>query len=85
MQKRHNLLEIKNTLRQQISEALNEGYMNVEIEIFDMNLNGTYSVKGSFNVVPFLSTTLKRKGTFVTELDENLQIVSLKLTEDKQQ
>ena len=85
MQKRHNLIEIKNTLRQQISEALNEAYMSAEIEIFDMNLNGTYFVKGSFKVVPFLSTTIKRKGTFETELDENLQIVSLKLTEDKQQ
>jgi hypothetical protein len=85
MQKRHNLVEIKNTLRQQISEALNEVYMSAEIEISDMSLNGTYSVKGSFKVVPFLSTTVKRKGTFVTELDDNLQVVSLKLTEDKQQ
>jgi len=83
MQTKHELLEIKNALRKELSEALNEGYMTAEIEISEMNVNDTYSIKGSFKVVPFLSP-VKRKGKFETKLDENLKIVTLKITEDQQ-
>jgi len=85
MQTRHELYEIKSALRKEISEALNETYMSAEIEIFEINVNDTYSIKGSFKVTPFLSQTVKRKGKFETKLDENLKIVTLKITEDQQQ
>jgi hypothetical protein len=84
MQTKHDLFEIKNALKKEISEALNEAYMSAEIEIFEINTNDTYAVKGSFKVVPFLSATTKRKGKFETTLDENLKIVNLKITEDQQ-
>lgn len=85
MQTKHEIFQIKNALKKEISEALNEGYMSAEIEISEMDVNGTYSVKGSFKVVPFLSQAVKRKGKFETKLDENLKIVTLKITEDEQQ
>jgi hypothetical protein len=85
MQTRHELYEIKSVLKKEISEALNEGYMGAEIEISEITVNEAYSVKGSFKVTPFLSQTVKRKGKFETKLDENLKIVTLKITEDQQQ
>ena len=85
MQTRHEMYEIKSALRKEISEALNETYMSAEIEISEINVNGTYSIKGSFKVTPFLAQTVKRKGKFETTLDENLKIVTLKITEDQQQ
>ena len=78
------MYEIKNALKSEITEALNETYMSIEIEISEVNINDAYSVKGSFKVVPFLSQTIKRKGKFETKLDENLKIVTLKITEDQQ-
>ena len=84
MQPKRELYEIKNALRKEISEALNEAYLSAEIEISEINANDAYSVKGSFKVVPFLSQTVKRKGKFETKLDENLKIVTLKITEDQQ-
>jgi hypothetical protein len=84
MQTKHELYEIKNTLKREISEALNEAYMSAEVEISEINVSDTYSIKGAFKVVPFLSQTIKRKGKFETKLDENLKIVTLKITEDQQ-
>ena len=74
MQTRHELYEIKSALRKEISEALNETYMSAEIEIFEINVNDTYSIKGSFKVTPFLSQTVKRKGKFETTMNENLKL-----------
>ena len=85
MQTKRELYEIKNALKKEISEALNETYTSTDIEISEINVNDAYSVKGSFKVVPFLSATAKRKGKFETKLDENLKIVTLKITEDQQQ
>ena len=84
MQTKHAMYEIKNALKTEIREALNETYMSIEIEISEMNVNDVYSVKGSFKVLPFLSQTITRKGKFETKLDENLKIVTLKITEDQQ-
>lgn len=84
MQTKHNLSDIKFTLRKELSEALNEGPFGAEIEISEINTTDTYSIKGSFKVVSFLSTTVKRKGKFETKLDENLKIVTLKITDDQQ-
>ena len=84
MQTKHAMYEIKNALKNEISEALNEMYMSIVIEVSEMNVNDTYSIKGSFKVVPFLSQTIKRSGKFETKLNENLKIVSLKITEDQQ-
>ena len=85
MQTKRELYEIKNALKKEISEALNETYTSTDIEISEINVNDAYSVKGSFKVVPFLSPTVKRTGKFETKLDENLKIVTLKITEDQQQ
>lgn len=84
MQTKHELFEIKNALKKELSEALNEAFMSAEIEISEMKVNDTYSIKGSFKVVPFLAPVVKRKGRFETTLDENLKIVNLKITEDQQ-
>ena len=84
MQTKYDLSEVKFALKKEISEALNEGVLGAEIEISEMKVNGTYSVKGSFKVVQFLSQTVKRKCKFETTLDENLKIVNLKITEDQQ-
>jgi len=85
MQTKREMYEVKNALKKEISEALNEIYTSTEIEISEINVNDNYSVKGSFKVVPFLSQTVKRKGKFETTLDENLKIVTLKITDDQQQ
>jgi hypothetical protein len=77
------MYEIRNVLQQELSAALNE--FGLEIEISEMNTNDYYDVKGKFKVTPFLSQAVKRKGKFETTLDENLKIVTLKITEDQQQ
>ncbi|MCJ7763013.1 hypothetical protein MUP38_06130 [Candidatus Bathyarchaeota archaeon] len=82
MQTKHELSEIRYALQKAISEALNEVYFTAEIEIHEINVNENYSVKGAFKFVPFLSQTIKREGKFETKLDENLKIVTLKITED---
>ena len=84
MQTKHELYQIKNALKKEISEALNEAEISADVEISEINANDAYSVKGSFKVIPFLSQTAKRKGKFETKLDENLNIVTLKITEDQQ-
>ena len=84
MQAKHGILEIKNALKREIAEALNETWLTIEIEISEMNINDAYSVKGTFKIVTFLSATVKRKGKFESNLDENLKIVCLKITEDQQ-
>jgi len=82
MQTKRSMYEIKNGLQQEISAALNESY--VELEITEMNTDDNiYEVKGKFKVKPFLSETVKRKGKFEAKLDENLKIVNLKITEDQ--
>ena len=83
MQTKRSMYEIRNVLQQEISAALNESY--AEIEISEMNTKDNFEVKGKFKVTPFLSQTVKRKGKFETTLDENLKIVTLKITEDQQQ
>jgi hypothetical protein len=85
MQTKHGVYEIKNALKKEITEALNETYSSIEIEFSEVNINDAYTVKGSFKVVPFLATVAKRKGKIEAKLDENLKIVTLKITEDQQQ
>ena len=78
------MYEIKSALKREISEALNESYSSIEMEFSEVNINDAYSVKGSFKVVPFLSQTIERKGKIEAKLDDNLKIVTLKITEDQQ-
>jgi hypothetical protein len=82
MQNKRSMYDIRNALQQEISSALNESF--AEIEISETTANDSYEVKGKFKVTPFLSSTIKRKGKFEAELDENLKIVTLKITEDQQ-
>ena len=84
MQTKQGIYDIKNALKKEISEALNETYSSIEIEFSEVNINDTYSVKGSFKVVPFLASVSKRKGKIEAKLDDNLKIVTLKITEDQQ-
>ncbi len=84
MQTKQGIYEIKNALKRELSEALNEAYASIEIEFSDVNINEIYLVTGSFKVVPFLATVAKRKGKIEAQLDGNLKIVSLKITEDQQ-
>ena len=84
MQAKQGVSEIKNALKKELSEALNEPYSTIETEFSEVNINETYQVKGTFKVTPFLSPTTKRTGKIEAKLDDNLKIVSLKITEDQQ-
>jgi len=85
MKTRHSMYEIRNVLQGEISGAINETSLSLEIEIPEVNVEGeTYLVKGTFKVIPFFSLTLKRKGKFEAKLDEDLKIISLKITEGVQ-
>jgi hypothetical protein len=85
MPAKQGVYEVKSVLRKELSEALNETPPSIEIELSEVNINETYSVKGSFKVVPFLSATSKKTGKIEAELDDKLKIVSLKISEDQQQ
>jgi len=75
--------EIRYALVREIAEALNESYYGTYVEIKEKTLEEkTYSVKGTFKIVPFLSYTVKRKGTFEAKLDDNLRVVNLQIKED---
>lgn len=79
------LYTIKDALRRAISTALDEIYINVTVEMPELNVEGeNYSVKGTLKVIPFLSNVVKRKGKFEAKLDKNLKIISLKITEENQ-
>ena len=84
MQEKKDVYQIKNALKRQISEALNEPYSTIEMEFAEVNITEAYQVKGTFKVTPFLSATTKRTGKIEAKLDDNLKIVSLKITEDQQ-
>jgi len=74
--------EIRYALQLEISGALDETYYSTHVEIKEKKIEGkTYSVKGTFEITPFLSSIVKRKGSFVAMLDENLKVVSLQITE----
>ena len=79
------LYTIKDALRRAISTALDESYVNVLVEMPELNIEGEiYSVKGTLRVVPWFSYIVKRKGKFEAKLDKNSKIVSLKITEETQ-
>jgi len=82
MKARHSTYDIRNTLEKEISAALNEFLLTLNIEISEINTDGTYSIKGIFKVVPFLWPTPKKKGKFEAKLDEDLKIINLKITEE---
>ena len=84
MQAKQGVSEIKNALKKELSEALNEPYSTIEIEFSEVNINETYSIEGTFKVTPFLSATTKRTGKIEAKLDDNLKIVNLKITDDQQ-
>lgn len=85
MKTQRSIYEIRNTLQTNISAALNASYTSLNIEISELNTDGTYSIKGTFKITPFLQSTIKRKGTFDAKLDEDLKIISLKITEETSQ
>lgn len=77
------MYEIRNALRTEISDALNEPYLSLDVVILEINVDGgTYSVQGTFKVTPLFSTIVRRRGKFEAKLDENLKIISLKITEE---
>jgi len=82
MKARHSTYDIRNILEKEISAALNESLIALNIEISEINTDETYSIKGIFKVIPFLWATIKRKGKFEAKLDEDLKIINLKITEE---
>ena len=75
--------KIKNVLEREIAAALGQSYMITQVEILDMNMEGeSYSVNGSYKVLPLLAYSPIRKGKFNTKLDMNLKVVSLKIQEE---
>jgi len=75
--------EIRYALVREIAEALNESYYGTYVEIKEKTLEGkTYSVKGTFKIVPLLSRMVKRKGSFEAKLDDNLRVINLQIKED---
>jgi len=78
------MYEIRQVLEREISEALNEPYLALGVEISEINVTeGTYSIKGTFKVTPLFSSIARRRGNFETKLGEDLKIISLKITEEK--
>lgn len=83
MKDKHSMYEIREALQKEISGALNEPSIILDVEIPEVNMEGEiYSVKGAFRVTPFFSAVTRRKGKFEAKLDEDLKIISLKITED---
>lgn len=82
MKTRHSTYEIRDALRMEIAGALNEPNIILDVEISEVNVEGTYSIKGAFKVTPLFSSITKRKGRFDAKLDEDLKIISLKITEE---
>ena len=79
----HSLNEIRYALETEIAGALSESFFSTRVEISETSSEEeVYSVKGTFKVIPFLSSVVKRKGKFDAKLDQNLRILSIKLTED---
>jgi len=77
------MYEIREALQKEIAGALNEPYPILDVEIPEIDVKeGTYSIKGAFKVTPLLSSIAKRKGKFEAKLDEDLKIISLKITEE---
>lgn len=84
MKARHSMYRIRNASRTAIAGALNEPLLILDAEIHEIDVEeGIYSIKGAFKVTPLLSSTARRKGKFEAKLDEDLEILSLKITEEK--
>lgn len=82
----HSSNAIRHALEWEIAGALDESYYVTHVEIKEKNMEGkTYLVKGTFKIIPFLSSAVKRKGSFEAKLDENLKVLSFQITEDSQQ
>lgn len=84
MSVRYSTSDIRFALEREIGGALNETYMSTSVEISELTLDSeTYSVKGTFSITPFLSSTVKKKGTVEAKFDKNLKLVSIKMPESK--
>jgi len=82
MQNRQSIYNVKNALLTEIASALNVSSFALEIEIFEVNTDDTYSVKGGFKVVTIWSSVPIKRGKFEAILDENLKIINLKITDE---
>lgn len=84
MKAKHSTYEIRDALRTEIAGALNEYYPILYVETPEIDIKeGIYSIKGTFKVTNIFSDTARRRGKFEAELDEDLKIISLKITEGK--
>lgn len=84
MKAKRSIYEIRYALQPEIAGALNEISTILNVEIHEINKEEeTYSIKGTFKVTPLFSTMVKRKGKFEAKLDEDLRIISLKITEEE--
>lgn len=83
MQNRQSMFNIKNALMSELAAALNTPTISLQIEISEVNADNSYSVKGNFKIIGFLSDVIKRTGKFETTLDQNLKVISLKIIDEK--
>ena len=80
MKTRHSMSEIRSVLETEIAGALNVAYFITHVEIPEIDSsNQGYFAKGSFRVTPLFET---RTGSFEAKLDENLNLLSLKIKEE---
>lgn len=82
MQNRASMENVRNVLIPEIASALNTSFLLVEIEILDMEIDTTYSVAGTFKVVNIFNRVVSKSGKFSAVLNEKLNIVKLKITQD---
>lgn len=81
----HSTGEIRETLEREISGALDADWEIIRVEVKNIKAeNNTYSTSGSYKIIPFFGGTLKHKGTFNIDLDENLNVISFEIEEETQ-
>jgi len=75
----HPSASIRHALEGEIAGMLGESVLSIFVDITERDFDGkVYSVKGAFKVSPFF---LKMEGKFDAKLDENLKVITLRITE----
>jgi hypothetical protein len=83
---RSQLGRVRTALENAIADSLDEINWITKVEILEFNTQGEiHSISGTFTVTPWLSYTPRRKGKFDSKMDQNLNIISLKIQEAPRQ
>ena len=83
MQNRQSIFNIKNVLVSEIATALDVSSMSLAVKISEVNADDNYSVTGSFRVVTLWTNAPTKRGKFTAVLDDRLNIISLKITDER--